>query len=243
MKATIFLLLLIWAVLYPQTPNHIETKYVSANGSYEVSISGLFYEGYVGNQTIKLKNSNTDQLLWEKGFGQRGLGRPYVSSNGNVAIVVSWNNIEIYSPSGQKLSTFTLPQNLKFEDDESVKDQNVFAFINGGDEFVSIAREQKQIYKPYLFCTTLDGSMEWRVELPEMMFLGVIFEKGKYLVIHDLKEMPRDMQNTIVVLNKEGEIIKVEKVKYLRQERFKGLEIIDDGLKFKIITNSREIVI
>ena len=201
----------------------------SLTGNFTATVSGDFYEGFVGPQILSLFQN--DSLLWKKEMERRGLHLPCVSDNGDV-IITKWSNLFLYDKTGTLIWDYELKNesfcpyygmHLDIVQTFSIDNQFYFTFIHNSKE-----------YKTYLICNSIqEKKEEWRIGLGDFRESSIQQIKD-LIVIHDFTTHSMNYINKCYILDFSGNLI-WEYERYLKRDLF-------EEIRFDKYNNAIELV-
>ncbi|KAA3617863.1 MAG: hypothetical protein D8M58_00045 [Calditrichaeota bacterium] len=201
----------------------------SKNGKFCATVSGDFYEGFVGPQLLSLYQN--DSLLWQKKMERRGLHLPSVSNTGDV-IITKWSKLFLYSKSGSLLWEYELP-NKTFCPYYGMHLDITQIFSDDGQYYFTFVHNSKE-YKSYFTCYSIAGKKEkWKIDLGDFRESD-IQQILNLLVIHDFLTHSLDYLNKCYILDFSGNI-KWKYERELRRDLFSKISFDDEHKTINVV--------
>ena len=203
MKSILFAIMILVATskVLAQQPFPRTQDVYSVNNQFHVQVTGLYYEGFVGDQRISLMNAKGD-TLWKKVVPRRFLILPAVSNKGDVAI--TQREISIFDKSEKLKGTLPLESG---ESPYNTGDYEgtVHAFSQNGDRYF--------IFMSYygdndveLLCLTDSARKLWSKSLGYFAPHEMIFYQDK-IIVDDCGLAGANYTNYCYVLDSDGNIL------------------------------------
>ena len=237
---TILIILILVGSTYSQKAYFHVYADTSLNNDFVVELSGNMYEGYVGDQTVKLYKKN-NKLNWEKNFNRRGLGVPYVSNDGDVALIYEWEKTLFIDTAGNEFYLDSLGENDAFIQHEDPTNKKYHAFSTDGKLFYSLIQNKSSKNRVFV-CKTIYGEEIWRYEFDE--FIPVQFLRiNDNFIFHNLVREEKYNINYCYILDSEGKLIYEysdyddrDYYKFGKNiDGYKSLEIIPKDYQFEVV--------
>lgn len=190
------------AGLFAQEASPRTQEMRSLNGRYVVHVTGMSYEGFVGDQTVSLMNANGD-TLWSQVVPDRFLIVPWVSDEGDVAI--TRREIRIFD------SQMRLKGSHPFQEYESpynVVDYEgtVQGFSPGGDRYFIFTTSGREWPGVTLLCLSDSAKELWSKRLGAFKPSEILFYADK-LIADDRGFGGIDYDNGCYVIDMDSNVL------------------------------------
>lgn len=242
-KLLIFIFFFVLSLNYSQTAFFHTYSDTSLNNNFIVELSGNMYEGYVGNQTVKLYN-RTKNLIWERVFNSNGLGIPYVSNDGNVALIQKRKNILFIDKDGKDMFEYIFESNYQFAYYEDPTENISHAFSTDGNLLFSLLENKDDYNRLELLCISISGEQKWKSKLQAAFPIEIIVFDD-YLILHNLFFSSTVEESFCYAFDKNGNTKYYyagyqdlfTKNRYVRKRGYKRLELkkSDNGIEIVLI--------
>jgi len=175
----------------------------SQNGRYCVTVTGHYYEGFVGDQKICLMDMDNHDTLWVQSVPRRFLILPSVSNNGDVAI--TRREIQVFDKKGRIKGVMSLkPNESPFAGEDY--ENTVQGFSPAADRYYIFTRSPDN-YSDVVLVSLSDSAKEiWRKDIgvykPQEILLY-----GDKIITHDCGYAGIDYTNFCYIFDRNGNTV------------------------------------